>query len=100
MQKLVSLLLVVIPVSVYAANYQQMVDESRKAINNFGTQLKNELQQGMDKSGPTSAIQICHNVAADIAVRISKQHGWKIGRTSLQVRNPKNAPDQWELQVL
>ena len=100
MQRLVSLVLLVIPLSVYAANEQQMVNESRKAIKNFGSQLKGELQQGMEKGGPTGAIQICHNVAAEIAVRISKQYGWQIGRTSLKVRNPNNAPDQWELQVL
>lgn len=100
MNRLVLLVFIVIPISVYAGGEQLMVDESRKAIKNFGSQLKVELQQGLETGGPEEAIKICHNVAAEIAGSISQQYGWKIGRTSLKVRNYKNVPDSWELEVL
>jgi hypothetical protein len=30
----------------------------------------------------------------------SQSTGWEVARTSLKVRNPNNAPDAWETQVL
>ena len=31
---------------------------------------------------------------------MSSSSGWDVGRTSLKLRNPANAPDAWELAVL
>lgn len=100
MNRFVLLILIVAPVSVFANTEPQMVIESRQAIKQFGSRLKDELQKGMKKGGPEKAIQVCHTVAKELADSTSQQLGWNIGRTSLKVRNPENAPDSWELQVL
>jgi len=43
---------------------------------------------------------VCNKVAPTIARNQSEKHGWKVGRTSLKLRNPDNAPDEWETMVL
>ncbi|MDX1334227.1 MAG: DUF3365 domain-containing protein [Gammaproteobacteria bacterium] len=78
----------------------QMVNESRAAIKQFGGQLKGELQKAMKAGGPVNAIQVCNEVAPGIAAKISEEKGWDVARTSLKTRNAGNAPDAWETKVL
>ena len=86
--------------SVHAATEQEMITASRQSIKTFAAQLKNKLQHAMKQGGPVQAIQVCRTAAAEISQQVSDQYGWKIARTSLKVRNPANAPDPWEKQVL
>jgi hypothetical protein len=83
-----------------AQNNDQMVNESRAAIKQFGGQLKGELQKAMKAGGPVNAIQVCNEVAPGIAAKISEEKGWDVARTSLKTRNSGNAPDAWETKVL
>jgi len=54
----------------------------------------------MKEGGPPNAIQVCNTKAPGIAREISAAGNLKIGRTSLKVRNPGNAPDTWEKKTL
>ncbi|MEO5337182.1 MAG: DUF3365 domain-containing protein [Magnetospirillum sp. WYHS-4] len=74
--------------------------ESRAAIKEFGEALRGKLVSALESGGPVNAIDVCHSTAAQIAADISQKKGWKVARTSLKARNPKNAPDAWEKQVL
>ena len=76
------------------------VEGSRNAVKQLQGALVTELQAAMKAGGPVSAIEVCNKRAAIIAEGISREYGWKIGRTSLKYRNPKNAPDAWETRVL
>lgn len=76
------------------------VETSRAAAKELQTTLVGELQAAMKAGGPMKAIQVCNTKAPAIAAEISKKHGFKIGRTSLKIRNPNNAPDAWEKKVL
>jgi hypothetical protein len=73
--------------------------EARQQAMTFGKQLKQTVQQGMKAGGPTAAIHLCNTQAPAIAAANS-QGDWTVGRTSLQLRNPANAPDAWELATL
>ena len=73
--------------------------EAKAKIKLFATELKTTLQQGIQQSGTEGSIEICNIHAPSIAASNSTG-GWKIARTSLQYRNPKNKPDAWELSVL
>ena len=95
---LTGMLLVVQPLQ--AVEYAQQVAESRARTQEFMQTLKAELQQGMQEGGPVNAIGVCNLKAPGIAAAISTETGWDIGRTSLRIRNPANAPDAWELTVL
>lgn len=76
------------------------VQESRTAAQKFGATLKDALQQAIQNGGPVNGIEVCHTKAAEIATDLSQQLGLLVGRTSLKIRNPENAPDNWELAVL
>lgn len=66
-------------------------------IQGLGAALKNE----MSKGGPAAAINVCKEIAPDIASRLSRTHGWRVTRVGTRVRNPMlGLPDIWEQQVL
>ena len=76
------------------------VEQSRQLANQLGSQLKSELTAAIAAGGPVSAIDVCHTRAPQIAARLSQESGAKVGRTALRVRNPANAPDGTEREVL
>jgi hypothetical protein len=76
------------------------VDASRKVAASFASTLKAELETALAASGPIGSIAICNVAAPRIAKEQSEAHGWHVGRTSLKTRNPANAADPWEQEVL
>jgi hypothetical protein len=79
-----------------AAEAPQQLAESRAAAAEFMQTLKGELVQGMQAGGPVNAIGVCKLRAPAIAAEVGTRKGWQVGRTSLKLRNPANAPDDWE----
>lgn len=73
---------------------------SRATVAEFFGALKGELTQAMESGGAAAAITVCNTRAPAIAQEVSNKKGWTVGRTSLKVRNPANAPDAWEKKVL
>ena len=76
-----------------------MLVEARTQTKAFAQDLKATLMQGMKAEGPLAAIRLCNTEAPEIATANSKD-GWEVGRTSVKLRNPDNAPDEWEAGVL
>ena len=83
-----------------AQNTQALQAEAEKAIQAFSKELKAELRAVLKAGGPAQAIKVCQQKAPEIAKSVSAKTGWQIGRTSLRLRNPDNAPDAWEQGVL
>ena len=79
-----------------AAEPAPRVAESRAAAAEFMQTLKGELLRGMQAGGPVDAIGVCKLRAPAIAAEVGERKGWRAGRTSLRLRNPANAPDDWE----
>ena len=71
-------------------------DDCRAVVKEFATRLQAELKTSLGEGGPASAISVCKEKAPSIASALSEEYGWEIGRTSLKLRNPSNAPDTWE----
>jgi len=82
------------------ADMNQHKAEAKKITGEFFAELKGELVKGMKAGGPVTAIGVCHTLAPAIAEKHSQKSGWDVGRTSLRLRNPDNAPDAWEEMVL
>jgi hypothetical protein len=82
-----------------AEDVDALKGEAAKATGGFADALKEELMGAMSAGGPTAAIGACNEKAPAIAVEKSRD-GWRVGRTSLKIRNAKNAPDAWELATL
>ncbi len=83
------------------ADLEKYSADSKAVIKQFFGSLKGELVAAIKEGGPVNAIGVCNSKAPEIAhdLEATKQ-GWSIGRTSLKLRNPGNAPDDWEKAVL
>lgn len=79
---------------------QARIEASRAVAGSFAAQLKEALTREMAASGPIGAASVCKSMAPRIAAGASEKSGWEVGRTSLKPRNPGNAPDGWEAEVL
>ena len=84
----------------YAADNQQLTEETRGTMKALGAELKATLKAAMKSEGPIKAISVCNVQAPKLAKKISTEKGMEVSRTSLKVRNELNAPDPWELSVL
>ena len=84
----------------FATDNEALTKTSQKAIKTLGKQLKTELISAMKSGGPINALAVCNTKASPITKNVAMQQGLLIGRTSLKLRNPKNQPDKWELDVL
>jgi hypothetical protein len=82
------------------ADVDQYKAEAKKITGAFFEELKGELGKGMKAGGPVAAIGVCNTRAPELAKEHSQSSGWDVGRTSLKLRNPSNAPDAWETKVL
>lgn len=74
--------------------------DSRDVVKSFAARLKGELMRAVQDGGPETAIAVCQTVAPEIAEDNARETGWSVGRTALRLRNPANAPDAWEREVL
>jgi hypothetical protein len=96
--------LLALPLAVVADSVETPIDdplvvEARQHTMTFAEGLKSTLMAGMKADGPGAAIHLCNIQAPEIAM-INSNGGWDVGRTSLKIRNPNNAPDAWETSVL
>jgi hypothetical protein len=71
-----------------------LIAQGADALMPFKQQLMQALQQGMQE-GPVSAIDVCRLQAPAIAEGVSAE-GIEVGRSSHRVRNPDNAPNDWQ----
>lgn len=96
------MLLSLLPFALHAAaavDTAQLQSEAQALIPPFQQQLLGTVKQAVAEGGPRKAVEACNLLAPGIAEQHSKAP-WQVGRTALKVRNPDNAPDAWERQVL
>lgn len=80
---------------------RRWLDDSRKVADQFVQQLGGELRRELELSGPLRGIIVCKFGAPEVASSLSRRTGWRVGRVSLQTRNPAlGVPDPWEHRVL
>lgn len=79
---------------------QARIEGSRAVAGRFAAELKEALTKELAASGPIGAVDVCKEMAPQIAARAAEKTGWEVGRTSLKPRNPDNGPDAWEAEVL
>lgn len=104
MKRIATALLIVFAPAVLAATEDATtpawVEQSRQLATRLGSELKAELSGAIAAGGPTAAIEVCRTRAPEIAARLSRESGATVGRTALRVRNPANAPDSLQRDVL
>ncbi|AEE52380.1 Tll0287-like domain-containing protein [Haliscomenobacter hydrossis] len=62
--------------------------------------LSSRLMAAIETGGIPHAVTYCNTAALPLIDSLSKQHKASIRRTSLKVRNPMDAPQDWEKEVL
>lgn len=83
-----------------AVDTAALAAEAEVVAGQLGSRLKGELMTAMQAGGPLAAIDTCHLQAQPLTADTGAASGWQVGRTSLRLRNPANAPDGWERSVL
>lgn len=73
----------------------QAIAKARLAADQLQQRLQTELLSAMRAGGPVAAIGVCKQRAPALAKTASTAQ-LKIARTALRLRNPANAPDDWE----
>jgi hypothetical protein len=76
------------------------ISEARTAVNALQAELQTALQTALRDGGPIAAIEVCQLQALPITASIGEEQKLHIRRTALKLRNPANAPDEWEAQQL
>lgn len=75
------------------------VADSRAAAQALGGRLMQELTTALAVS-PAAAIEVCSARASQLAAEESAARGAHVGRTALRLRNPANAPTDWQRRGL
>ncbi len=88
------------PTDVPLAPSDAQLSAARAAAKDLGESLKSQLVAAIKSGGPRAAVGICRTIAPAIAADASRKHRLEVGRTALKLRNPANAPDEFERQVL
>lgn len=65
------------------------------AIGQAAQALKGKLTEAMKNGGPVAAIDVCAKDAPAIYAEIEQKTGVRVGRASLRLRNPADAPPDW-----
>ena len=78
------------------------LDRAKAAAMAFSGQLRSRLQSAMAEGGPTTAVEVCHTEAPQIATAVMAEHGVRMGRVAApgRNRNPAQAADDWKLTTL
>jgi hypothetical protein len=84
----------------FAVDIPTLQAEAKQVITQLASTLMGELKKAKQEGGAPAAIAVCNTKAMPLTHEVSASSGWEIGRTSLKLRNPDNAPDAWEKQVL
>jgi hypothetical protein len=75
-------------------------EKAAAAAKRLGRTLLTELTTALNEVPADHALHLCGDIAQRVSDDISAEQGFAVGRTALRVRNPANAPDDWERAVL
>lgn len=84
--------------SVVEAGREQTL--AKKAVHQLNQGLRKKLTETVQKEGAAGAIDVCAKDAPEIIARIERELGVTVKRSSLKLRNPGNAPDAAEADLL
>lgn len=71
------------------------LERARSAGKELGGTLLRELMDALAKGEPADALDVCSAKARVITSEIGKTSSVRVGRSSLRLRNPSNAPPPW-----
>jgi hypothetical protein len=88
------------PVDAGAEPADAELARAQAAVADLGQSLRAALKARLEQGGAVAAVDFCHDEAPAIAAAVSTRHGLRVGRTALRHRNPDNAPNAWQRDLL
>lgn len=79
---------------------EQLISASRKVTKSYMGELKMALAAAISQSGVVGAVDVCSELAPEVARKYSSAEGWEVRRVSSKFRNAHNAPDSFESKGL
>lgn len=95
-----SLVLVVLTSGAAVAGDTEMLAKGKEAADVLNRALRERLEAAVNGADPSLAFSVCSYQAQALTSEIEQRMGVRIKRTSMKLRNPKNAPDSFERSVL
>lgn len=77
-----------------------LTEKAKLATQALGTGLKTALEAALKTGDPVDALSICNTQALAMANKVSVEQGMQVSRVSLKNRNPNNAANAWQTEVL
>ena len=76
------------------------IEKGRAASRALNSTLRAKVMASMAEVGPSGTVAVCYYQAQALAGEVSAREGVRVRRTSLRIRNPQNAPDPFEKELL
>ena len=88
------------PISEAPAGLREPISRADLIIVSMQDALLRELDEALDRGGPSWAIGSCHVDVIGLSERLRRYEGIAAGRTSDRVRNPMNTPRAWAAPIV
>jgi cytochrome c553 len=93
--------LMLISSAVFADELKQREQAADQVSEQFIKQLGGHLKKEMQANGPVQAINVCKEIAPEIANQLSIENGWSVSRVTTKTRNSLlGTTDMWEREAL
>lgn len=93
--------LMLISSAIFADELNQREQAADQVSEQFIKQLGGHLKKEMQANGPVQAINVCKDIAPDIANQLSIENGWSVSRVTTKTRNSLlGTADVWERETL
>lgn len=76
------------------------LQRANAAADALGRTLRGRLLAAMSEGGPPAAMNVCADAAQGMAADVAREHGARVGRSSLRLRNPANEAPPWVAEWL
>ncbi len=76
------------------------MEKGREAARVLNRTLRAKMSASMQEVGPSGTLAVCYYQAQALAGEVEANQGVRVRRTSLRLRNPRNAPDPYERDLL
>lgn len=83
------------PRSVGATPADEATARANAAADDLARTLRARRLAAMSEGGPALAVRVCADEAQRMAAEVAARHGARVGRSSLRLRNPADAPPEW-----
>ena len=96
----VSLIVVLFASAASALDERAALEKGRTAARVLNDTLRSKLMESLKSGGPEGAMSVCSYQARALTAEVRDNQGVEVKRTSRKLRNPENAPDPYERELL